>query len=486
MISLRPYQSVGIAQIREAFARGAKAPLYVSPTGSGKTTVFAAIAESSEKRGKRVLILCHRVELVDQIVERLRQFDVVPDIIASGYNRSAGRFRASTHHVAVASVQTLVRRLDDYAVPTLIVIDEAHHVSAGSQWSQIIRKYSAAKLCGFTATPIRLDGRGLASHFDRLIVGPTVAELTAMGYLAPARIFAPPTVDTSGLHIRAGDYKHEESEALMDTPAITGDALSHYKKLAPGLQALVFCTSVAHAHHVAEQFRKADIAAIALDGGTDKELRRMAVRDFRDGKIKVMASCDLFSEGFDVEGVHAGILLRPTASEGLWRQQIGRILRPAPGKTHALILDHVNSTMKFGLPSDPREWTLTGDAERRKKKPAPGIRVCPKCFAASPTRAVNCVECGTAFEVKPRQEVEEREGELVELTADEIAAKRERREQGRASTLAQLTEIARIKGYKSGWAERVLAGREAKRRKTDTELGAQYRIMAEEPGEIIR
>jgi superfamily II DNA or RNA helicase len=286
-----------------------------------------------------------------------------------------------------------------------------------------------------------------------------------MGYLAPARIFAPPTVDTSGLHIRAGDFKNEESEALMDTPAITGDALSHYRKLANGLQALVFCTSVAHAHHVAEQFRKADVAALALDGGTDKDLRRMAVKDFRDGKIKVMASCDLFSEGFDVENVHAGILLRPTASEGLWRQQIGRVLRPAQGKSHALILDHVNSTMKFGMPADPREWTLEGDADRRKKKPAPGIRVCPKCFAASPSRASVCVDCGTPFEVKPRQNVEEREGELVELTAEQIAKKRERREQGRAHDRQALMEIARIKGRNPAWVDHVLAGREAKRKK---------------------
>lgn len=465
MITLRPYQSTGIAQIRQAFADGFKAPLYVSPTGSGKTTVFAYMAESSEKRGKRILILCHRVELVDQIVERLRQFDVTPEIIAAGYKMGSGRRHLEPRHVAVASVQTLVRRLDDYPAPTLIAIDEAHHVSQGSQWSQIIRKYQTARICGFTATACRLDGRGLASHFDKMICGPSVADLTQQGYLAPARVFAPPTVDTSGLHIRAGDYKHEENEALMDTPTITGDALSHYRKLAPGMQALIFCTSVAHAHHVAEQFRKADISALALDGGTDKELRRMAVKDFRQGSIKVMASCDLFSEGFDVENVHAGILLRPTQSEGLWRQQVGRILRPAPGKTHALILDHVNSTMKFGMPADPREWTLEGDADRRKKKPAPGIRVCPKCFAASPARASTCVECGTAFEVKPRQQVEEKEGELVELTAEQIAKKRERREQGRAQTLDQLRQIARIKGYNENWALKVMEGRQAKMRK---------------------
>jgi DNA repair protein RadD len=482
LVTLRPYQSVGIQQIRDAFASGSKAPLYVLPTGGGKTVLFSAIAESSEKRGKRVLILCHRVELVDQIVASLKTFDVNPDIIASGYGRRAGgnegrgEFKRgrkpgssggalrAIHSVTIASVQTLVRRLDSYAPPSLIVIDEAHHVTAGGQWSQILNYYRTAKNLGVTATPMRTDGRGLGAHFDKLIVGPTVAELIGMGYLAPPRIFAPPTVDTSGLHIRAGDFKHEEAEALMDAPSITGDALSHYRRHANGLPALVFCTSVAHAHHVAERFRSENIAAVALDGSTDKDLRRIAVQDFRDGKIKILASCDLFSEGFDVPGVHCGIFLRPTASMGLYLQQVGRILRPAPGKTHAICLDHAGNTERFGMPDQDREWILTADVIK-KKKPGVMIRVCPKCFAASPARSMVCRECGVAFETKPRQELEEKEGELVELTAEQIAAKRERQMQGRAQSLEQLRAFGKSKGYSANWADFVWKARIAKRNK---------------------
>jgi DNA repair protein RadD len=467
MITLRPYQIDGEQQIRQAFADGFHAPLYVLPTGGGKTVLFASIAHSAERRGKRVLILAHRVELVDQIVTALKDFGVNPDIIASGYARRAGghggggMYRAN-HAVAVASVQTLVRRLDQYPAPTLIICDEAHHCAGGNTWSEIMRRYQGTKHLGVTATPLRLDGRGLAAHFDKLIVGPSPLELIAGGYLVKARIFAPPTVDTSGLHVRMGEYQTGEAEALMDTPSITGDALAHYKQHANGKPALVFCTSVAHAQHVAERFRKEDVSAIALNGGTDRDVRRMTVQDFRQGKIKVLASCDLFSEGFDVPGTHVGILLRPTASVGLFLQQVGRCLRPAPDKPHAIILDHVGNTQRFGLPDETRDWQLTADIIKRKKKDAPGIRVCPKCFAASPARASTCVECGHVFEIKPRQEVEEREGELIELTAEQIAKKRARREQGRASTLAQLEEIARIKHYRPGWAMKVLAGREAK------------------------
>ena len=463
MITARAYQTQVMQQIKDAYVAQAVAPIVVMPTGSGKTTVFASMAESAEKRGKRVLILCHRIELVDQIVDRLKEFAVTPDIIAAGYNRSAGRERVGNRSIAVASVQTLVKRLDSYAAPTLIVIDECHHISTGGTWHQILNRYRTAKRLGFTATPIRLDGRGLAAHFDKLIVGPSVAELTVQGYLAPARIFAPPTVDTSGLHIRMGEYQTGEAEALLDTPTITGDAFSHYRKHADGLPALVFCTSVAHAHHVAERFRKEKISAIALDGGTDKYIRRMAVQDFKDGKIQVLTNCDLFGEGVDLVGCHVGIFLRPTASLGLYLQQCGRILRPAPGKSHAILLDHVNNASRHGLPSEDREWTLTADVMHKKKKTA-SVRVCPKCFAASAARATQCIECGHVFEVKPRQEVEEREGELVELTAEQIAKKRERREQGwKATTLAKLQDIERIKKYKPGWALHVYQAREAKK-----------------------
>jgi superfamily II DNA or RNA helicase len=463
MITLRPYQQRGIDAIKRAYINGFKAPLYVLPTGGGKTVLFSAMAQSAEARGKRVLILAHRVELVDQIVQALRSFDVTPDIIAAGYNRSAGRFRASNNAVAVASVQTLVRRLDSYPAPTLVICDEAHHCAGGNSWSTILRQYSDAKILGVTATPCRLDGRGLSAHFDHLILGPTPQQLTADGYLVRAKIFAPPTVDTSGLLVRAGEFKTEQADALMNSPAITGDAYSHYKQHADWVPALAFCTSVSHAHAVADRFRKEGVAAAALDGGTDREVRRMVVQDFRERRIKVLASCDLFSEGFDVPGAHAGIMLRPTASVGLFLQQVGRILRPAPGKQHAILLDHVGNTQRHGMPDEDRHWELSMDAAKKKKKEA-GVRVCPKCFAAFGARATQCAECGAIFETKPRQELEERPGALQEITAEEIQRRHERREQGRATTLTDLERFAKMKGYKPDWAKHVYEARMAKKR----------------------
>ena len=475
MLTSRYYQIDGEAQIRQAYIDGFRAVLYVLSTGGGKTFLFASIAFSAMRRGRRVLILCHRVELVDQIIAALKLFGVEADVIAAGYHRSQrspGRQRVGNHAISVASVQTLVRRLGDYAPPTLIICDEAHHCAGGNTWSQIIRHYPQAKILGVTATPCRLDGRGLGAHFDKMIIGPGPEELIAGGYLVKTRIFSPPIVDTSGLHIRMGDFKSDESEALMDKPAITGDALSHYMKHTPNEQGLVFCTSVKHAENVAEHFRKGGVSALSLNGSTDKQLRRMAFEDYRRGAIRMLTAADIFSEGVDCPGARVGIMLRPTQSLTLYRQQKGRLLRPDVGKEYATLLDGVQNATRPGfelLPGEKDDWQLEMDAAKRKKKQAPGIRVCPKCFAASPARATRCtnvengIACGHVFEIKAR-EVEERDGELVELTAEQIAKKRERREQGRAATLEQLTAIARIKGYKPGWAEKVLAGRMAKRK----------------------
>jgi len=451
-------------EVRGAYREGAQAPILVAPCGFGKTVVFSAMAHSAANRGRRVLILCHRAELVDQIVATLEQFGVTADIIAAGYQRSRGRSRATECAVAVASVQTLVRRLDDYPAPTLIIVDECHH-AVSNTYTTILRKFPQAKILGVTASPMRLDNRGLGAIFDKMILGPSVQELTDAGFLAPARIYVPPLVDTSGLHIRMGEYKTEESEALMDKPTITGDAVAHYKKLAAGKSALAFCTSVQHSYHVAEQFRKDGIDAVAIDGKTDRDVRRNVIADYRRGAIKVLAQTDLCNEGFDVPDVHCGIFLRPTASLALWIQQTGRCCRISPGKKEAILLDAVGNVYRHGVPSEPREWKLTNEV-LKKKPPVIGVRVCVKCFAASPGRALVCVECGVAFEVKPRQDIEQKDGELVELTAEEIARKRERREQGRSRTLAELEQFAKIRGYAPGWAQHVWQAREAKRRES--------------------
>ncbi len=454
MIILRDYQETGLTDIRAAFGSGHRAPLYVAPTGSGKTALFSMIAHGAAAKGNQVMILSHRVELVDQISAALDRSATPHGFIAAGYPTAAAQ-------CMIASVATLVRRLSDVKEPDLIIVDEAHHARAKT-WEGVLSHWPRAKLLGFTATPVRTSGEGLGKIFDCLILGPTVADLTPE-YLAPARVWAPPSIDTSGLHTVAGEYISSETEERANKPSVTGDALSHYRKHADGKAALAFCVSVKHASDVAAYFRDAGYSAVMLKGGMDRQLRRDAIADFRAGKIQVIASCDLLTEGVDFPGAHVGIILRPTQSLGLWRQMCGRILRPCEGKEYAYILDHAGNCKRWGLPSDEPEWTLTMDEERRKKKASVSVRVCSKCFAASSSRAMVCSNCGEPFAVAPRSMIEEKEGELIEITPEMIARKEARHEQGMAQSLEQLREIARRKGYSSFWADHVYAARMAKR-----------------------
>ena len=335
-LTLRDYQDSAVAAVRSAYASGLRAPLLTLPTGGGKTVVFSYIAEQAGAKGNRVLILVHRRELLRQTSRTLDDFGVCHGMISAGMTTFIG------HPVQVASVQTLVRRMDRLRWdPDLIIVDEAHHATGKTTWGKVLAHYTGAKILGVTATPQRLDGQGLGisagGMFDRLITGPTVAQLTAAGHLSPAVVFAPrQRVDLSGVHTRMGDFAQGELADAMDKPTITGDAVAHYRAHCPGEPAIAFCASVAHAEHVAETFQAAGYRAASIDGGMDSATRAQHIEDLGSGRLQVLTSCEIVSEGTDIPVVAAAILLRPTQSLGLYLQQVGRVLRPAPGKTHCI------------------------------------------------------------------------------------------------------------------------------------------------------
>jgi superfamily II DNA or RNA helicase len=460
VIHLRDYQGDCINGIRNSYRAGRRSPLLVSPTGSGKTVMFAYIANGTSRKGNRVLILVHRQELVDQTVRTLHAFGVDHGVIAAG--RSPDR----THAVQVGSVQTVVRRLEFFR-PDLIIIDEAHHGTAGS-WRKVIDANPQARILGVTATPERLDGRGLREVFDDLIRGPEVAWLIENGHLSRPTYYAPPqAVSLAGLHIRGGDFAKDELAKAMDNKAITGDAVEHYARICRGAPAVAFCASVAHAQHVAEQFQASGFRADVLDGTLDRDTRRDRVKALGEGRLHVLTSCEIINEGFDLPIVTAAILLRPTMSLGLHLQQIGRVLRPAPGKDRAIILDHVGNLARHGFAEDEREWSLDGRKRKKRKKADDeeevNVRQCPNCFCAH-APAPTCPECGHVYEVRERT-LEVVEGELVQLDVE--AMKRERkREQARAGTIDELIALGRSRGYPrpEAWARHIWHARQGKAR----------------------
>lgn len=459
-IQLRDYQSDAVNLVRQSFAAGKRAPLLVLPTGGGKTTIFSYVTDSAAKKGRTVYLLCHRAELVKQISATLARFGCQHQIIAPGpivRQSQVEQFRAHgrtfVHHgarVFVASVQTLVRRLDAYPQPDLIVVDEAHHLTTDSTWGRIVEHYPDARLLPVTATPIRLDGRGLGAGAggvaDDLIMGPTMADLIDGGFLSRYRIFAPPNaLDLKGVRTRAGDYAKDQLATAVDKPSITGDAVEHYQRLAAGKRAVVFCVSVAHAQHVAAEFEQAGVRSEFLDGTLDALERDRIIKRFEAGETLVLSSCDIVSEGFDLPAIEVAILLRPTQSLALYLQQVGRALRTFPGKAEAIILDHVGAVVTHGLPDEAREWTLDGERKsgKRKAEPTdePGIdrlSNCPKCFSIH-LPAPACPTCGHVYPIRARQ-IEQTDGTLQELTSDQLEAMRRQKRvmQGNAQSIDQL------------------------------------------------
>lgn len=409
MPTLRDYQQEAIDRVRDAFGRGKKRVLLVMPTGAGKTVCFSYIASGVAQKQKRVTIMAHRRELLKQISDALRSWRVSHGMLLGG---QVGLPRSG---VVVASTPTLAKRIKHFTAPNLFIIDEAHHAVKSTQAGAIINHFRDSLVLGVTATPCRLDGTGLGEVFDEIVMGPSVAELTAMGFLSPAEVYAPSVPNLAGLHRRGGDYVQSELEAVMDKPKITGHAVEHYRKLAYGKRAVAFCVSIKHAEDVAAEFCAAGFAAAHVDGKMDDELRDKTIAEFRAGRIKVLTSCDLISEGFDLPSIECAILLRPTQSVGLYLQQVGRAIRPWEGKKHTVVIDHAGNTLRHGFIDQPREWSLAGAAEPKgTSESVPRVRTCPVCFACHKPAPI-CPKCSHVYEVAGR-EVEHVDGDLVQIS----------------------------------------------------------------------
>lgn len=457
MITLRPYQDKGEDDIRAEFSAGHRSVLFVSPTGSGKTVLFSDMAAKAERKGNTVAIVAHRAEILDQIGRSLSSFGVNHGYLAPGFPPNP------LASVQVCSVQAMARRIDRYVNNPMdfLILDEAHHAAAGTAYHAVINAHRKKRILGVTATPQRLSGEALSVSFDRMVLGPTVSELISIGALTKYRLFSPFRPDTSGLTRRGGDIVRSENAELMDKPTITGNAVEHYKRLAMGKRAVVFCASVEHAEHVAAEFERAGVKAASLDGKMDRAERRAVLHRFAAGAIPILTSCDIVSEGFDVPAIEVAILLRPTESLALYLQQVGRALRPYPGKDAAIILDHAGNSARHGLPDDDRVWSLEGGkAKKSGSGGASSVTTCGKCWATFRPSAPCCPYCGNVRDVHGRK-IEVVEGTLEEIDPDLVRQARaeeqarinaERADRiAKAWTLEDLAKLAVEFRHDVGW-----------------------------------
>lgn len=434
-----------------SFETLARKVVMVLPTAGGKTRCFTHMI-SNECPNSRVWVVAHRQELITQASDTLTEYGIAHGVVKSGYPLDPKQ------RVQVASIQTLVKRLSVLPAPDLIVADECHN-AVSPTWMKVLDQFPNARILGATATPCRLDGRGLGEVFEHMVVGPTARWLTDHGFLSPAEYYAPPKVAaTEGLPMRAGDFAKEATEEAMDKPAVTGDAVEHYRRLCDGVPCLVFCTSVAHAKHVAEQYSEAGYRAASVDGSMKDEDRRDRIQGLGTGKWQVITSCDLIGEGLDVPLVGAVQILRPTASLRLWLQMIGRGLRMHPSKSVTYILDHVDNIRRHGFATTVHQWTLEGRV-KRKRDSVPALRTCERCFLAHEPAPV-CPNCQYVYPKKERSltRIETVDGKLVKLEE----TKEERAEALRsARSMVELIAFAKARGCSkpTWWAHKVYHGR---------------------------
>ena len=442
--TLRTYQTEAIAQIDASIAQGSKSPLAVAPTGSGKTVIAGALISREAAAGKRVLFLAPRRELIQQASRKLDDVGVRHGIILAGDKRT--NLYAT---VQVASVDTVRARQHKLQIldPQLVIVDEAHlYITEIRQ--RLLNQWPDALKIGLTATPCRKDGRGLRVLFDTLIEVASVAELIEQGHLVSARYFSIAEPDLSRVSTVAGDYHNAELASAM--LKLMADVPRTWLERAGGRRTAVFAVNVAHSVALCAEFVALGVRAEHVDGGTPTLEREAIFRRFAAGETRVLCNCQIASIGFDLPALDCVQLARPTKSLGLYLQMIGRGLRPAPGKTDCLVLDHSGAVHRHGFAHDERFWTLDGHADMARTKTvrerSEGKEItCPECSAVY-TGGRQCPECG--HYIKPRgKEVRTLDGQLVE-----IGAHLKPEEQDRLAFFLELRGYAAQHDYKPGFA----------------------------------
>ncbi|WP_441327400.1 DEAD/DEAH box helicase [Lactobacillus sp.] len=448
MYDLRPYQNDLIKRITKSMQTGHHHIIVQSPPRTGKTVVMAEIARRTTAKNNRVMFIIHRKEVLEQAKATFKKQNVNPKLATMGL------------------VQTLCRRVDKLPEPQLILIDEGHHALAAS-YQKILNKFENAYVLFFTATPRRTGQRQLDEVADDIIIGQSIHELTDKGFLAPFRYFQPPNDFDAKLLKRnsTGDYSNKSMDEAMSSK-IYGHIVKQYKRIANGMQAVVYTYSIDSAKRVAKEFNDEGITAKEVDGNTPIVERDAVVSDFRNQKLKILVNVNLFTEGVDLPNVDCVIMARPTTSLALYLQFSMRCLNPRPNKT-AIIIDHANNVQKFGYPDDDRDWKQavisgTKSVPKTNDEPTMAIITCDYCFAVVKTSEVKdgrCPLCGN--EIKIHQEKEVTDVDLVEaknrkkliskIIHSDLLKKVANKKVSELNSPAELSAYAELHGYKSGW-----------------------------------
>jgi superfamily II DNA or RNA helicase len=270
--------------------------------------------------------------------------------------------------IQVASVQSLLKRLHLYKHFDLIVCDEAHHSSSNS-YLKIFAAYPKAYVLGVTATPCRIDGKGLGDLFSVLVHGEQVQALIDLGNLVPPKyITTPSSFDLADVKMTGGDYNKKQLAKAVRDAQIQGDLVKHWLEHAQDLQTIVFAVDCEHSREIVEQYRQSGIKAEHIDANTHFETRARIIKQFAAKEIQVLSNVSIFTEGFDLPEIACVQIARPTKSVSLYYQMVGRALRPLAGKTEAIVLDHAGVFHELGSVADPKYWELNETKPKRARE----------------------------------------------------------------------------------------------------------------------
>ncbi|WP_311949276.1 DEAD/DEAH box helicase [Halomonas piscis] len=405
-MKLRDYQQEIVDQMLSASTND----LVQLDTGGGKTPIIAELA----KNAPGFIAVAHRNVLISQISATLARADIAHNAICTRYTRrrciAAHRAMGSEwlsegeDAAYVASVDSLLARHRNGRLSLdperewWIFIDEAHHALADNKWGLLKKLLPNARFIGFTATPARLDGQGLHADceglFDRLVQAPSlgsnsVNRLIQRGYLSDFKVYSPVLNVLDAI----------SCDIDLDPRQVFGDVLEHFEELASRRQTVVMCPRIENAELTAEAFVEAGYAAAHVSSRMSQTEVARRIEAFREHRIQVLCNVDILGEGYDFPGIEAVIMLRKTASLVLFRQWVGRALRPLPGKDHAVIIDHMGNVLDHAMPDAPIDWSLEKIRDPRFNQLIP-CRACHYTFSA---KKLKCPECGEPVDVEERR-----------------------------------------------------------------------------------
>jgi superfamily II DNA or RNA helicase len=433
-IVTRPYQDEYIRQCVEMAKKGIRKFILQLETGGGKTLVAGKVMERCVAKGHRALFLAPARELVTQTSRKIGDLGLCHGVIM------AGRGYHLHEHIQVCSTPTLLSRVlrrKNLPLPPadLVVIDEAD--LCGKETAKLLGLYPRAVIIGMTATPCKTNGRGLGGPkgYQGIVQASQRSELIRGGYITKTKVYAPYrpdmalTPEEKKRREKAtgtdGDYRPEYSSRRMDRPELVGDIVTQYKRLGQDRPFIFFGCTVDHAAHVATRFRLSGIPCAFMDAQTPEDKRQEIFRGIEAGTVRGLANYGVCVAGIDLPCVGVIIMGRPTKSFRVYKQAIGRAVRPYSGplyvKDSAILIDHSGCWEIFGLPDQDITWTLdpdkkVDDALKKNEPGNPRSVCCPKCHAVFESAPV-CPACGHKMERQRRigEIRENKNGILVEI-----------------------------------------------------------------------